>query len=722
MKKSQKNNLNEACAGQAADARPNNDWYRLLFERSPQAMWVVDTQNFGLVDVNDAALALFGYTKEEFLKLSSDEIGQARPESSGSAITECLADECGFIRAACKKKDGSEFEAEISNTCIDFEGRKAVLCLLTDTTEHQRAQLALKESETRLRVLVDSMSEGLLQVNEADEITYTNNYICEMTGYSQDELIGTNWAKLLVDEGPEFVNAVNERRKKGESDRYEIRLRKKTGDLIWVIVGGAPITNVDGNVVGSIGAFTDITERKRAEEQLLHDAFHDGLTGLANRTLFMDHLRLTLDRSRTRKGKPFAVLYLDFDRFKVINDSLGHAEGDKLLKYIARRLENCTRAGDLVARLGGDEFVILLSELDDTGEALLIAERIQNDLKTSFDLAGREIFTSTSIGITLSTSGHTSADDMLRDADIAMYFAKSKGKAQYAIFDQAMHKYASRRLQIETEMRRGLERGQFRVHYQPIMNLASGSLVGFEALLRWQHPERGLVPPDEFIPVAEENGFIMKLGEMVTHQACLQLKEWQRKVPHASGLTVSVNLSSKEFLQLDLAEKIANTLKETDLPPHALKLEITESHIMENSELAVMILHRLRELGLEICLDDFGTGYSSLSYLHNLPVTYLKIDRSFIARIGREDENYEIVNTIVRLAQNLKMRVIAEGIETTEQLVELSKLKCEFGQGYYFAKPLPPKEAMAFINDKVKTTTTAIALYGDVTEHVSMAM
>ena len=569
-----------------------------------------------------------------------------------------------------------------------------------DITSQKNTEVTLRENEARLKTLLDNMSEGLLQVDENDNIVYMNDSICGMTGYSHDELMGTRWTRLLTDDGEEFVRDINERRRSGKSDRYELRIRKKNEEIIWVIIGGAPVVDADGKIIGSMGVFTDITERKRAEEQLLHDAFHDGLTGLANRTLFMDHLRMAIER-KDRHEKPFAVLYLDFDRFKVVNDSLGHAEGDKLLQYIARRLENCTRAGDLVARLGGDEFVILLNELDGSDEAIAIAERIQADLKTAFDVGGREIFTSTSIGITLSTSGHTTADDMLRDADIAMYSAKSQGKAQYAIFDQAMHKHASRRLQIETEMRLGIDHGEFEVFYQPIMDLSCRGLMGFEALLRWRHPERGLVPPDEFIPVAEENGMIKRLGQMVVEESCRQLRKWQRELPGADALTVSVNLSSKEFLQLDLVEKISEVLRRTRLAPRSLKLEITESHIMENSELAVAIMSRLRSIGIDICLDDFGTGYSSLSYLHKLPVSYLKIDRSFVGRMLQNEENREIVHTIVRLAQNLRMNVIAEGIENKEQLRELNSLSCEYGQGYLFAKPLTAAQAKRFITDHV---------------------
>ncbi len=579
-----------------------------------------------------------------------------------------------------------------------------------DVTKQKRAEETLRESESRYRLLFDR-NPYPIWVFDAETLHFlaVNEAACRKYGLSEEEFLKKTLKDVLREE--DLLSFGTERVE--DASAKVTRHQTANGEIIDVEIAAQCITY--SGRPARLELVTDVTDRKRSEERLLHDAMHDGLTGLANRSLFMDHLRLMIKRSRNRKSIPFAVLYLDFDRFKVINDSLGHAEGDKLLKYIARRLESCVRTGDLIARLGGDEFVILLSELADTGEALLVAERIQNDLKSGFDLAGREIFTTTSIGITMSTSGYQSADDMLRDADIAMYYAKSKGKAQYQIFDKAMHKHAGKKLQIETEMRGAIQRHEFKVLYQPILRLDTGGLIGFEALLRWIHPTRGPVTPDEFIPLAEENGLIMKLGQLVIEESCQQLREWHTKLMSAEGLTVSVNLSSREFLQLDLVERISAHLRDAQLDPRFLKVEITESHIMENSELAEEILYRLRDLGIEISLDDFGTGYSSLSYLHQLPVNYLKIDRSFIGRMGVREENREIVNTIVRLAQNLKMKVIAEGIETMEQLTELAEMGCEYGQGYLFALPLDADEARQFIEEHA--TSTSITLATPASEH-----
>jgi len=475
-----------------------------------------------------------------------------------------------------------------------------------------------------------------------------------------------------------------------------------------VTVSGAPILDSENVIIGSLGVFSDITTRKRAEEQLLHDAFHDNLTGLANRALFMDHLRMTIERGKSLHSNPYAVLFLDFDRFKVINDSLGHAEGDLLLNHIARRLESATRTGDLVGRLGGDEFVVLLSEMLVEDDAVQVAERIQESLENPFDLSGSEVYISASIGIALSAAGHLRAEDMLRDADIAMYRAKANGRARYQVFDQEMHQQATSHLQLETEMRQALERGDFALYYQPIMNLETNRLAGFEALVRWIHPERGVISPIEFIPAAEENNLILPLGRWILQESCRQLREWQKKNPAAEDLKVSVNLSGKQFLQSDLAEQIVLSLVAADLAPRCLKLEITESYLMENSEKVTEIMERLREIGVEISLDDFGTGYSSLSYLHRLPVDYLKIDRSFVSRITDSRENSEIVYTIIKLAQNLKMKVIAEGIETIEQLEHLKSLKCEYGQGFYFSKPVEASAAERFIVENTPVFSFAV--------------
>ncbi len=432
----------------------------------------------------------------------------------------------------------------------------------------------------------------------------------------------------------------------------------------------------------------EVAERKQIEEQLRHNAFHDGLTNLANRALFMDHLQLALARAGRHEGYRFAVLFLDLDRFKVINDSLGHIVGDKLLVGIARRLETAVRPGDTVSRLGGDEFTILLDDLGNVGEAEAVAGRLLRELAMPYNLSGHEVFISVSIGVALSANGYQRPEEILRDADTAMYRAKQLGKARYEVFDQAMHTRAMDRLETERDLRRAVERRELFLQYQPIVSLETGAVRGFEALVRWHHPERGVIPPAKFIPVAEETGMIIPIGIWVLGEACRQICRWQELYPAEEPLTMNVNLSGKQFMQHDLLEQIEAVLRQTGLDPRSLKLEITESVVMENIETATRTLERLRALGVELSIDDFGTGYSSLSYLQRFPVSTLKIDRSFVSRMTESEGTAEIVRTIMKLAQNLGMGVVAEGVETERQREQLQTLECEFGQGYYFSKPM----------------------------------
>lgn len=438
-------------------------------------------------------------------------------------------------------------------------------------------------------------------------------------------------------------------------------------------------------------------ELEESREHFRHAAFHDVLTGLPNRAFLTDRLRATIDKTNKQSTQPFALLFLDLDRFKYINDSLGHASGDKLLIEISRRLKRSLRDMDMVARLGGDEFAILLDELFEEDEALQIAKRVQDELSKPFYLMGHEVFTAASIGITFSTAGYEHPENVLRDADTAMYRAKEKGKARYEIFDSQMHADAMSRLQLENDLRRAIERNELQVYYQPIISLSTERISGFEALIRWEHPERGFVFPAEFIPLAEETGLINGIGEFILLEACRQIREWHSEQSPFKPF-ISVNLSGKQFAQPNLIERIKNTLLETGLEPQYLKLEITESVIMENASEAETFLKKLRKLGIKLSIDDFGTGYSSLSYLHRFPFNTLKVDRSFVSNMSEGDENTEIVKTIITLANNLGLSVIAEGVETKEQLDKLRSLKCTYAQGYYFSRPLAAKGAFEMLS------------------------
>jgi diguanylate cyclase (GGDEF)-like protein len=445
----------------------------------------------------------------------------------------------------------------------------------------------------------------------------------------------------------------------------------------------------------------EVAERKHAEEQLAYDVLHDMLTGLPNRTLFVDRLERAIEYTRRRADCPFSVLFLDLDYFKVINDSLGHSVGDRLLISIARRLEDCLRASDTVARLGGDEFVILLDNTLQDNAVILVANRIQEELRKVFIISGHNIYITTSIGIVPSVQGYERPEDLMRDADLAMYHAKAQGKARSEIFNANMRTQAISRLELENELRHALEHGEFLLHYQPIVDLRSSRIIGFEALLRWQHPRRGLLPPAEFLTIAEESGLILPIGHWVLHEACSQVKKWQQNFSQMNNMTINVNIAGKQFAQPDFVEQIQNVLAETGLSPESLKLEIIESVLIDNYAAANGKFSRLNEIGVQLEIDDFGTGYSSLGYLQHFPIHTIKIDRSFVKEMGGGNKASELVRAMVSMAHELGMDTTAEGVETEEQLNELKNLTCQYGQGYLLSRPVAPLSVERLLVDSI---------------------
>ena len=484
----------------------------------------------------------------------------------------------------------------------------------------------------------------------------------------------------------------------------EYRVRHKDGSWRTLESTASPIRNAKGQTDKLVIVNRDITERKRAEEMLAHNAFHDGLTNLPNRALFLDRLQHTLTLSKRHPNYKFAVLLIDVDEFRLVNDSMGHSAGDELLIQIGQRLRESVRRADMVsrprisytpdqpldddtlARLGGDEFAILLDDIRDPVEAVRVAERLQAELAAPFLVDQQEIVISASIGISASTSPHTQAEDLLRDADIAMYRAKRAGKARCEVSDPAMHANAVKRLQLETDLRKAFDQAEFRVYYQPIVWLRTGRIAGFEALTRWQRPE-GILAPMEFIAVAEETGLIIPMNRQLLREACQHLRSWQSEFPSSPPLTMSVNLSSREFAQPDLASEIRKSLEETGVDPGCLQLEIIETIAMGDAEKSGHVLAHLKALGVRLSIDDFGTGYSSLSRLRRIPVDTLKIDRAFISNMDRDPESREIVRIIIMLAHNLGLKAVAEGTETEEQVNLLKQLNCEMAQGYFFSRP-----------------------------------
>ena len=448
------------------------------------------------------------------------------------------------------------------------------------------------------------------------------------------------------------------------------------------------LLDLGGLLVTELELRTDLTVKRQTQEHLLYSTLHDALTGLPNRSLFTERLRHAMRRATRHPEDLFAVLFLDLDRFKEVNDNLGHFAGDELLRAVARRLEACIRPEDTVARLSGDEFAILLESITESSDAGRVAERIEEALSFPINLGGAEVTSSASMGIVTSSMSHDQPEQILRSADMAMYRAKAAGRARYELFDRAMHSDALARLQLETDLRRAVELAEFRLHYQPVVSLRTGRVTGFEALVRWEHPERGLVQPIDFIPVAEETGLIVPMGRWVLHEACRQAHEWQALYPREVPLSISVNLSARQFSQPGLVDQVTQALELTGIVPSSLKLEITEASIIDKGRYGLGILTQLREIGVQIYLDDFGTGYSSLSYLHGLPIDAIKIDRVFISSMETNDDNLRLVKTILALAEIVGVRAEAEGISTAEQLRELRSLNCEQGQGYLFSAPI----------------------------------
>lgn len=564
-------------------------------------------------------------------------------------------------------------------------------------TERERALKALKESEERYALAARGANDGLWDWNLASNRIYFSTRWKKMLGYDENEIGDSpeEWFDRIHADDVKIVRAAIDAHIAGRTPHFEseYRIRTRENTYRWMLARGLAVSlNGDGSS-RMAGSQSDINDRKRAEEQLLHDAFHDALTGLPNRALFFDRLQRSVQRAKRHKEYLFAVLFLDLDRFKTINDSLGHMAGDQLLIAIAENLNKMLRPGDTVSRLGGDEFVILTDDLENTGEATRIANRILQSFVQPYSVRDHEVFTTCSIGIAMSLTHYERAEDLLRDADTALYRAKALGKARYAIFDPAMHEQALQTLQLENDLRRAIERQEFKIHYQPIISLHTGKIEGFESLLRWDAPGRGMVYPADFIPLAEETGLIQSLGMWAIEQSCAQAFQWRSLFRDRMDLSMSVNLSCKQFSQPDLIDQIEHTLMVSHLDPHHLRFEITESMIMEDPDSAVHMLLRLKKLNVKLHLDDFGTGYSSLSYLHRFPFDSLKIDRSFVSKMHNDEESLEIVRTIIMLGRNLQKSVIAEGVETAEQLAQLRALECHQAQGYFFSHALEHEKA-----------------------------
>ncbi|MEB3173856.1 MAG: EAL domain-containing protein [Cyanobacteriota bacterium] len=683
-----RNITEQSLAAQAQ--QESEEKYRRIVELTSEGIWILN-QDQETVFVNSQLAKMLGYSAEEILRQGVQRF--TLPSDQKIPPGQKVYD------IKLRRRDGQELWALVSKSPFydGFDQYCGELAMVTDITERKTMEQALWESEQRLEGILSSIQDVVWSAAaESLEILYLNAATEVVYGRPLEEFYDQPrlWLSLIHPEDQALMEQHLARLWERGQTEVEYRIICPDGSPRWLLRRMRAVRDDQGRPLRLDGIDSDITERKLAVELMTYNATHDHLTRLPNRYLFLDRLEHALQR---RLPYQFAVLFLDLDGFKVINDSLGHASGDLLLQEIARRLQKCLRPADTLARLGGDEFTVLVENINSIQEAIAVAERIHQELTHPFDLNGQEIFTNTSIGIALSHTEYQHPQDIVRDADTAMYQAKARGKSCYAVFNPLMHQKAVVRLQRENDLRRALERREFRLFYQPIINLKTGWLSGAEALIRWQHPEEGLVSPQNFIAIAEETGLIVPIGAWILEEACRQGVALRRQFPHLPPLKISVNVSSRQIRDHALLDELDRLLGEYPLGPENLKLEITESTLMDNLEMATQILTELRRRGIQICLDDFGTGYSSLSYLHRFPIHTLKIDRSFVMSMEPNDENSEIIRTIITLAHTLGLDVIAEGIETELQLTQLRWLNCEQGQGYYFAHPLAPSQLTEFI-------------------------
>jgi diguanylate cyclase (GGDEF)-like protein/PAS domain S-box-containing protein len=666
--------------------------FRTAMDVSEDMIWLIDPVRIKVIDINDTVCRKLGYAREELLGMDAQDIVSISREELSRIYSRLIQGGEGdtAVGGWYRRKDGSRFPVEVFRRSVPSEGSHVIVAVVRDVTERR----ATEEELRRFRLAMDNSADMIVLIDRATmRFVDVNETACKLLGYSREELLRMGSQDVLPVGREELERSYDEliAHPTGGADVLVGEMKShyicKDGSLLPFESTRHVLRSEDTTIIAAISR--DIRARLAIEEKVSHLAQFDSLTGLPNRNLFQDRLTQAMALAK-RNDWPMAVLFIDLDRFKLVNDTLGHAAGDKLLKEAAERLRSCIRASDTVGRLGGDEFAAILSELAKPRDAGLVAQKIIDVFERPFDLEGKETYVTASVGVTLYPADSDNAEALVVNADAAMYRAKEQGRNNYQYFTRDMNERAVQRVQMEIALRRALEREEFRLFYQPKADLVTGKICGFEALLRWEHPDKGMVLPGEFIPVLEDTGLIVQAGEWVLRTACVQIKAWQEagmKVP-----PISVNLSARQFEQKNLKGAVGQILGETKVDPSLIEFEITESLLMNDPEGAARTLHDLKDSGVKLSMDDFGTGYSSLGYLKRFPIDTLKIDRTFVRDISTDADDATLTRAIINLAQNLRLNVVAEGVETEAQLAFLCLNGCDEMQGYLFARPTTAEE------------------------------
>jgi diguanylate cyclase (GGDEF)-like protein/PAS domain S-box-containing protein len=690
---------NAALLRSNAALRRSEDRYRAAVESAMDAIVVVDGAG-RITYTNPAVESIFGYSPGDLID---------RPFSLLAAEAESLlvrATPAGSnprprtLQIRGRHKDGRSLSLEATFGEHKEDGRVTLTGIMRDVTEKQTLEDQLRTSEERYSLASLGANDGIWDWDLVTNQIFFSLRWKSIVGLAEDDPCSSqaDWMGRVHPDDRETVRGRLMGHVDGLTEHFEseYRILHLDGSYRWVSCRGVAVRGVSGNARRMAGSQTDITARKNAEERMLHDALHDALTGLPNRALLLDRLQRCLVQCRRRGAAPCAVLFVDLDRFKNVNDSLGHAIGDRLLVEVARRLGQCVRPADTVARLGGDEFAILLENLESRQAGLEIVDRLLASLSASMMIEEHELVTTASIGLVWGDALYENPEDLLRDADAAMYQAKERGKARYEIFDSRLHDLACTRLALEAHLRRAIENDAIEIAYQPIVSLATGRTCGFEALARWTLEGRS-VSPSQFIPIAEESGLIGALERRVMQVALSNLAAWQKRFATSPPLTMNLNLSGRHLRDPKLIEELREGLAQSSVAPGSVRLEITETCLLDDDAVSMSVLDQLRELGIELVIDDFGTGYSSLSYLHRLPIHTVKLDRSFVRELESSEARATIVSAVVTLAKQLSLEIVAEGVETTGQIERLRRFGCHFVQGYFFSRPVAAKAAEAFV-------------------------